>query len=96
MKERKKKRVKFRYFSSLWGKGLQQPPLVRCFTKKKKKKKKKPLVIRGVILLQHCLRACLHGNILRSCGCSDTIELNGPRCRISNTSEGKYITNKTK
>ncbi|XP_072016191.1 uncharacterized protein [Amphiura filiformis] len=38
---------------------------------------------------KRCLRACLHGNILEACACSDTIELDGPRCRISNTSEGE-------
>ncbi|XP_072029321.1 uncharacterized protein [Amphiura filiformis] len=44
---------------------------------------------------KRCLRACLHGNILEACGCSDTIELDGPRCRISNTSEDvcrQYMT----
>ena len=42
-------------------------------------------------LLQRCLRACLHGNILSACGCSDTIDLDEHRCRISNITEGKNI-----
>ncbi|XP_072025218.1 uncharacterized protein [Amphiura filiformis] len=44
---------------------------------------------------KRCLKACLHGTILEACGCSDAIELDGPRCRISNTSEDicrQYIT----
>ncbi|XP_072051436.1 uncharacterized protein [Amphiura filiformis] len=36
---------------------------------------------------KRCLRTCVHRNIVQACGCSDTIDLHGPRCRISNTSE---------
>ncbi|XP_072029185.1 uncharacterized protein [Amphiura filiformis] len=36
---------------------------------------------------QVCLRTCLHKNILKFCQCSDTIQLKGPRCHVSNTTQ---------
>ncbi|XP_038045203.1 uncharacterized protein LOC119719784 isoform X2 [Patiria miniata] len=34
-----------------------------------------------------CRKSCLHRHILEQCGCSDTLELDGPRCEILNTEQ---------
>ena len=43
-----------------------------------------------------CEQVCLHRAIIDKCGCSDTIEIDGPRCQITNTTQGKYAIKKLK